>query len=324
MEFLQPRSLAEAIAAKAEHPAAVPIAGGTDVMVEINFDVRRPEALLDLNRVTELASWRRDDGLVRLGAGVTYARLIAELGHLLPGLAMAARTVGSPQIRNRGTVGGNLGAASPAGDCHPVLLAAGASVEAMSARGSRLIPAAGFFAGPKRNVLTADELITAVLVPVAPGPQQFAKIGTRNAMVIAVCAFALELRPPRATTSDNPVSEYPVSVGAGPGPGPGPVSTAGTVGTGIGSAGPVPLRAEAAEDFLAGALAETGLWRSAGRLPDHVAQRFGELVAAAARPIDDVRGTAAYRRHALSVLARRTLGWVWDSYRAEGGGPGCG
>jgi CO/xanthine dehydrogenase FAD-binding subunit len=317
MEFLQPGSLAEAVAAKAEHPAAVPIAGGTDVMVEINFDARRPAALLDLNRVTELASWRRADGLVRLGAGVTYARLIAELGGLLPGLAMAARTVGSPQIRNRGTVGGNLGAASPAGDCHPVLLAAGASVEATSVRGSRLIPAAAFFTGPKRNVLMADELITAVLVPVAPGPQQFAKIGTRNAMVIAVCAFALELRPPRATTSDNPVSEYPFP--------------AGTVGTGIGSAGPVPLRAEGAEDFLAGALAEANLWESAGRLPDHVTQRFGELVAAAARPIDDVRGTAAYRRHALSVLARRTLAWTWDSYRAGDdsyqagdGAAGCG
>jgi CO/xanthine dehydrogenase FAD-binding subunit len=297
MEFLQPRSLAEAIEAKAEHPAAVPIAGGTDVMVEINFDARRPEVLLDLNRVTELASWQRDDGLVRLGAGVTYARLIAELGDLLPGLAMAARTVGSPQIRNRGTVGGNLGAASPAGDCHPVLLAAGASVEATSVRGSRLIPAAAFFTGPKRNVLTADELITAVLVPVAPGPQQFAKVGTRNAMVIAVCAFALELRPPRATT--------------------------GAVGTGIGSAGPVPLRAGTAEDFLAGALAEAGLWRSAGRLPDHVAQRFGELVAAAARPHDDVRGTAADPQHALSVLARRTLAWAWESYRAKGG-PECG
>ena len=115
MEFLQPRSLAEAVAAKAEAPAAVPIAGGTDVMVEINFDARRPEALLDLNRVSELSSWERADGWIRLGAGVTYARLIAELGELLPGLAMAARTVGSPQIRNRGTVGGNLGAASPAG-----------------------------------------------------------------------------------------------------------------------------------------------------------------------------------------------------------------
>jgi CO/xanthine dehydrogenase FAD-binding subunit len=317
MEFLQPRSLAEAIEAKAEHPAAVPIAGGTDVMVEINFDARRPEALLDLNRVSELGSWERSDGQVRIGATVTYTRLIAELGDLLPGLALAARTIGSPQIRNRGTVGGNLGAASPAGDCHPVLLAADATVEATSTRGPRLIPAGEFFIGPKRNALAADELITAVLVPVSPGPQQFAKVGTRNAMVIAVCAFALELRPPRATppptprpaTSDNPVSDYLVAMG--------------TVGTGIGSAGPTPLRAEAAEEFLAGALGEAGLWQSAGPLPDQVTQRFGELVAAAARPIDDVRGTAAYRRHALSVLARRTLSWAWDSYRAEGGAPGC-
>ena len=218
MEFLQPGSLAEAIAAKAEHPAAVPIAGGTDVMVEINFDVRRPAALLDLNRVSELTAWQRGDGQVRLGAGVTYTRIIAELGDLLPGLAMAARTVGSPQIRNRGTVGGNLGAASPAGDCHPVLLAAGASVEATSARGSRLIPAAEFFTGPKRNVLAPDELITAVLIPVAPGPQQFAKIGTRNAMVIAVCAFALELRPPGAAQrrASAPASARPARHRCGP------------------------------------------------------------------------------------------------------------
>jgi CO/xanthine dehydrogenase FAD-binding subunit len=309
MEFLQPRSLAEAIAAKAERPGAVPVAGGTDVMVEINFDARRPEALLDLNRVAELASWQHSDGLVRLGAGVTYARVIAELGGLLPGLAMAARTVGSPQIRNRGTVGGNLGAASPAGDCHPVLLAAGATVEAASARGTRLIPAAEFFTGPKRSVLAPDELITAVLIPVAPGPQQFAKIGTRNAMVIAVCAFALELRPPLGG-----------SAGTGGSGGP----RASTVGTGIGSAGPTPLRATEAEEFLAGALAEAGLWETAGRLPDLVAQRFGELAAAAARPIDDVRGTAAYRRHALSVLARRTLAWAWDTYRTGDGAPGCG
>jgi CO/xanthine dehydrogenase FAD-binding subunit len=293
MDFLQPRSLADAITAKAEFPGALPIAGGTDVMVEINFDTRRPAALLDLNRVPELTSWQLRDGLVHLGAGVTYTRLIAELGGLLPGLAMAARTVGSPQIRNRGTVGGNLGAASPAGDCHPVLLAAGAAVEATSVRGSRMIPAAEFFTGPKRNALAADELITSVLMPAAAGPQQFAKIGTRNAMVIAVCAFALELRPP-------------------------------AVGTGIGSAGPTPLRAPAAEEFLAGALAESGLWESAAGLPDQVARRFGDLVAAAARPIDDVRGTAAYRRHALSVLARRTLGWAWDSYRAGEGAPRCG
>ena len=297
MDFLQPRSLADAIAAKAEVPGAVPIAGGTDVMVEINFDARRPEALLDLTRVTELTSWEQAGGQVRLGAGLTYARLITEVGGVAPGLALAARTIGSPQIRNRGTIGGNLGAASPAGDCHPVLLATGAVVEASSVRGTRLVPAAEFYLGPKRSALADDELITSVLVPLARGPQQFAKIGTRNAMVIAVCAFALDLRPPGA---------------AGPG-----------VGTGIGSAGPTPLRATAAEEFLAGALAEGGLWESAARLPAPVTARFGELVAQAARPIDDVRGTAAYRRHALSVLARRTLGWAWASFQSKGG-PRCG
>jgi CO/xanthine dehydrogenase FAD-binding subunit len=303
MEFLQPGSLAEAVEAKAEFPAAVPIAGGTDVMVEINFDTRRPEALLDLNRVAELTAWERRDGLVRLGAGVTYTRVITELGGLMPGLAMAARTVGSPQIRNRGTVGGNLGAASPAGDCHPVLLATEAAVEVTSVRGARQIPAGEFFLGPKRNALAADELITSVLVPVARGPQQFAKVGTRNAMVIAVCAFALELRPP----------------GVGPAtPTAGTAGNAGTVGTGIGSAGPTPLRAGAAEEFLAGALAEGGLWESAAALPEPVLRRFGELVSAAARPIDDVRGTAGYRRHALAVLARRTLAWAWDEYRRDG------
>jgi len=287
MEFLQPRSLPEALAMKAEHPAAMPIAGGTDVMVEINFDARRPDALLDLNQVTELARWAADGGLLRIGACVTYARLIGELGGALPSLAMAARTVGSPQIRNRGTIGGNLGAASPAGDCHPVLLACGAVVEAASsARGTRQIPTAQFFTGPKRNALAADELITAVLIRPAAGPQQFAKIGTRNAMVIAVCAFALDLRPPRPEAD-------------------------GSVGTGIGSAGPTPLRADEAEEFLAAEL--SGRWTAPGPLPEPLTRRFGQLVAAAARPIDDVRGTAAYRRHALSVLARRTLSWTWNA-----------
>jgi CO/xanthine dehydrogenase FAD-binding subunit len=262
-------------------------------MVELNFGIRRPEALLDLNRVGELAGVGHEDGMVRLGACVSYARIIGELGVPLPGLALAARTVGSPQIRNRGTVGGNLGAASPAGDMHPVLLACGALVEAASVRGSRLIPAAEFYTGPKRSVLAPDELITAVRIAPAVAAQQFAKIGTRNAMVIAVCSFALCLWPDGR-------------------PGGG-----GRAGTGIGSAGPVPLVAAEAERFLDGELASAGLWESRGTLPDAVARRFGELVAGAAQPIDDVRGTAAYRRHALAVLARRTLGWAWDAYRKE-------
>jgi CO/xanthine dehydrogenase FAD-binding subunit len=278
MQFLQPSSWYEALAAKAAHPDAVPIAGGTDVMVDLNFDRSRPAVLLDLTRVGALTDWGTDGDLLRIGAGVTYRRLIDELAGRVPGLALAARTVGSPQIRNRGTVGGNLGSASPAGDAHPALLAAGALVELASARGTRRVPAAEFFVGPKRSVKTRDELIAAFLVPAVPGAEQFAKVGTRNAMVIAVCSFALSLQPETRT-----------------------------VGTGIGSAGPTPLRATEAADFLAASLP----WESRGPVPAAVSNRFGDLVGAAARPIDDVRGSADYRRHALAVLARRTLGWAW-------------
>ncbi|MDP9240825.1 MAG: FAD binding domain-containing protein, partial [Actinomycetota bacterium] len=191
MEFFQPATWAEALEVKAAHPDAMPIQGGTDVMVGMNFDHFRPAALIDLNRVGELAEWTTDGGVIRLGAGVTYARIITELAEELPGLAMASRTVGSPQIRNRGTVGGNLGAASPAGDAHPPLLAAWAVVEVASeARGVRQIPAHEFYTGVKRNALARDELIAAVVITPPSGPQQFCKIGTRNAMVISVAAFS--------------------------------------------------------------------------------------------------------------------------------------
>jgi CO/xanthine dehydrogenase FAD-binding subunit len=291
MEFLRPASWEEALAAKAEHPDAVPIAGGTDVMVELNFGRRRPERLLDLGRVAELHEWETGPGSVRLGAAVPYARIMEHLRAQLPGLAMAARTVGSPQIRNRGSVGGNLGAASPAGDSHPPLLAAGAEVEAVSVRGTRSIPVEEFYTGVKRNALAPDELIRAVHVARAGGPQQFSKAGTRNAMVIAVCAFALALHP-----------------------------AARTVRTGIGSAAPTPVRARRAEDFLNGALAEERLWDSRRAIPPSVAEHFARLCADSCAPIDDVRGTAAYRRHAVAVMARRTLAWAWEEHRA---GPGA-
>jgi CO/xanthine dehydrogenase FAD-binding subunit len=290
VDFLQPTSWDEALAAKAERPDAVPIAGGTDVMVELNFDARRPAVLLDLTRVADLALWSAEGGIVRLGAGVSYTRVITELGDRLPGLAMAARTVGSPQIRNRGTVGGNLGAASPAGDSHPPLLAAGAEIEVASVRGVRTIPAGDFYTGVKRHALADDELIAAILIPQAAGPQQFSKIGTRNAMVIAVASFCISLN-----------------------------AAARTVGTGIGSAAPTPRRALDAELFIAGALAEEGLWESRADLPEAVVSEFGEKVRAAASPVDDVRGTAAYRLHGLAVMARRTLTWAWNAYQAQGG-----
>jgi CO/xanthine dehydrogenase FAD-binding subunit len=286
VDLVQPTTWADALAAKAADPGLLPIAGGTDVMVEMNFDRRRPVGLLDLTRVGELDAWTVSDGIVALGAGVTYAEVIADLADLLPGLAIASRTVGSPQIRNRGTVGGNLGSASPAGDAHPPLLAARAVVEVESVRGRRRVPSGEFFTGVKRSVLEPDELIRSVLIPVATGPEQFSKIGTRNAMVIAVASFGLRIDP-----------------------------VARTVGTGIGSAAPTPRVATGAEQFLAGELEAAGTWESRGPVPEPVARRFGELVASAADPIDDVRGRAAYRRHALGVMARRTLAWAWDEYR---------
>ncbi|MFD3919520.1 FAD binding domain-containing protein [Streptomyces sp. NPDC058595] len=289
MDFLRPAGWEEALAAKAEHPTAVPIAGGTDVMVEINFDHRRPEYLMDLGRIGELSEWTVGEEHVRLGASVPYTRIMENLRTELPGLALASHTVGSPQIRNRGSVGGNLGAASPAGDAHPALLAAGAEVEVESVRGVRRIPVEEFYTGVKRNALAPDELIRSVLIKKASGPQQFSKVGTRNAMVIAVCAFGIALHPDTRTVK-----------------------------TGIGSAAPTPLRARAAEDFLNAALEEGGFWENGKVITPSVAKQFADLASGACNPIDDVRGTAKYRRHAVGIMARRTLGWTWEQYRAAG------
>ena len=258
MDVLTPRSLDEALALGAEHPSAVPIQGGTDVMVELNFDRARPEALLNLNEVAELRGWSRKNGTLRLGAGLTYAEAMeGALAEALPALAEASRTVGSPQIRNRGTIGGNLGTASPAGDALPPLLVEGARVELASARGVRELPLHEFLLGVKRNALADDELIVAVLVEPSGQPQTFMKIGPRNAMVIAVCSLAL--------VADRERGELRAAFGsAAPG---------------------VPLVSASLEDAAA----------------------FPEQVAEAASPIDDVRGTAAYRRHALRVLTQRAL-----------------
>ena len=287
MEFLRPTSWSEALQMKAADPESIPIAGGTDVMVEINYDHRRPRSLMDLTRVEEIRTWGRQGSMVTIGSGLTYTRVINEIGAALPALTMASRTVGSPQIRNRGTVGGNLGAASPAGDTHPALLAGDAVVEIESVRGARSVSVDDFYVGVKKNCLEPDELIRSIVMDAAAGPAYFAKVGTRNAMVIAVCSFSLGLHPDSRR-----------------------------VRTGIGSAAPTPRRARAAEDFLQTEL--TDLWESRADLPESLVKEFGKKAGAGASPIDDVRGTARYRVHSLEVLARRTLGWAWADYqRAE-------
>lgn len=286
MDFLHPESWEHALQLKADRPEAHPIQGGTDVMVELNFDVHRPTAILDLNPCRDVFKVEEQaDGRIRLGSGVPFVKIINRYSDRLPGLAQASRTVGSPQIRNRGTVGGNLGGASPAGDAHPALLATNAVVEVESAaRGTRMIDIDDFYVWVKKNSLEPDELIRAIWLDPATGPQYFSKVGTRNAMVIAVCSFSVALH-----------------------------SDTRTVGAGIGSAGPTPIRPVEAQDFLAANLD----WDNGGKLNDDLAHEFGRLVGAAAKPIDDVRGTADYRRHALSVMARRTLGWAWNDYTAE-------
>jgi CO/xanthine dehydrogenase FAD-binding subunit len=258
MDVLTPRTLDEALGLKAEHPDAVPIEGGTDVMVELNFDRARPTTILNLNEVAELKGWSRENGTLRLGASLTYTEAMeAPLRDELPALAEASRTVGSPQIRNRGTLGGNLGTTSPAGDALPPLLVEGAEVELASRRGVRRLPLSDFVVGPKRNALEPDELILSVVLRPSGARQTFMKVGPRNAMVIAVCSLAL--------VADRERGELRAS---------------------FGSAGPVPGLVVA---------------------PIDQRERFPELVAEAASPIDDVRGTAAYRRHALGVLTKRAL-----------------
>jgi CO/xanthine dehydrogenase FAD-binding subunit len=258
MEVLTPRTLDEALRMKADRPEAVPIQGGTDLMVALNFDATRPDAILNLNEVAELRGFARENGTLRLGAGLTYTELMdGALAGELPALAEASRTVGSPQIRNRGTIGGNLGTASPAGDALPPLLVESAELELASVRGTRRLPLPEFLLGPKKNALAEDELVVAAVLEPSSQPQTFMKVGPRNAMVIAVCSLAL--------SADREREEVRAAYG---------------------SAGPVPALVKA---------------------PLSEADAFPEQVAAASSPIDDVRGTAGYRRHALKVLTARAL-----------------
>jgi CO/xanthine dehydrogenase FAD-binding subunit len=271
-------SLADAVEALAAAPESVLLAGGTDLMVEVNAGHRRTESVVALNRVAELRSWLETsaDGVpvLRLGSGVTYAQLeVGEPARLAPALAQAGRTVGSPQIRNAATVGGNLATCSPAGDGLPVLAALQATVTLRGARGVRTLPVAEFMVGVKRTAIESGELIEHIDVPIVDGWQGYSKVGVRNAMVIAVASAALVV--------DRPAREVRVA---------------------LGSVGPTVLRCPAAEAWVSERLSWDGATHDAA-----LAVEFGERVAAEARPIDDHRSSAAYRRHAIGVMARRQL-----------------
>ncbi len=277
-----PTTVEEVTRLLAEFPDAVLLAGGTDMMVEINDGRLRPAGVVvALDAVAQLRSWRHEpaSGTLVIGAGVTYTELLRDPPAMLaPALAEASRTVGSPQIRNAGTLGGNLATCSPAGDGLPVLAALDATVTLASAAGRRELPVTEFMVGVKRTAREPGELITEITVPVVDGWQGYAKVGVRNAMVIAVATACLV------------------------------VDRAGrTVRLALGSVGPTILRCPDAESSLAEAID----WETMTAEPDALS-RFGELASAASRPITDHRSTAEYRRHAVGVLsarlARRAVG----------------
>jgi CO/xanthine dehydrogenase FAD-binding subunit len=288
VDVFLPTSLEEALEILADRPEAMPIAGGTDLMVALNFRRVRPAAAIDLTRVPELQELHRDDDEVFLGAGVTYSRIVREL-RAVPTLVQASRTVGSPQIRARGTVGGNLGTGSPAGDALPVLAAHDADIELVAAGGRRRSLSWGeFLVGPKRTARAPDELILGARWRPIEGPGSFSKVGTRNAMVIAVASLCLQVDPDTRS-----------------------------VRVALGSVAPTVVRAPEAEASAAQILADAGAWDDpTAEIDDDAARGFADLVARAATPIDDVRGSAAYRRHAVSVMARRALTWATNGQAA--------
>jgi CO/xanthine dehydrogenase FAD-binding subunit len=274
-----------------EHPTAMLLAGGTDAMVEINDGrLRPPTTVIAVDRIAELRSWRHDppNGSLRLGAAVTWTELADRpVAALVPALAEAARTVGSPQIRNAGTLGGNLATCSPAGDGLAVLAALDATVELVSRAGVRTVPVSEFMVGVKRTDLRDGEVIAAVTVPVVDGWQGYAKVGVRNAMVIAVAGACVVLDPSRRA-----------------------------VAVALGSVGPTVLRCPDAEAHLAASVD----WDEP-RCDDAALARFAELVADRAQPITDHRSTAEYRRRAVAVLARRLAARGLDRLRTARGEP---
>ena len=276
MSIAVPTSLDDALSRLAADPTAHVLAGGTDLMVEVNMGHRRPSAILAIDRVPELKGWHHDAtaGTVTMGAALTYAEMAdPSFARLLPALTEAARTVGSPQIRNAGTIGGNLGTASPAGDGLPVLSALDATVELASVRGRRTLSIHDYLVGVKRTAREPDELVVAVTVPVLDGWQGYAKVGVRNAMVIATASVAL------VTDTD-----------------------ARNIRMALGSVGPVILRCPELEALVA---AEADF--DAAALSSSVVERCRALASQTARPITDHRSTAEYRRHAVGVLASRML-----------------
>ena len=271
-DYLRPTSLDEALAALATRPWTM-LAGGTDVYPA---NVGRPirEDILDVTALPELRTITVADGVVRIPALATWTDVVrADLPPAFDGLKAAARSIGGVQIQNRGTVSGNLCNASPAADGLPNLMALGARVELAAADGRREIPVGEFVIGNRRTIRRPDELVTAILAPEpsATARSTFLKLGSRAYLVISIASVAAVID----VGSDGQVARARIVVGA---------------------CSEVPARIEAAEARLIGAPASPSL---AARI---VADDLAVL-----SPIDDVRGTAAYRRDVALTLVRRAI-----------------
>src|SRR3954468_2881230 len=275
-----PRTLTEAFAILATGVHR-PIAGGTDVMVQITGEIGPPpERMIDLSRLDELRGIGLDRGDLRLGALTTYTdiRRSALCREHLPALVEAAATIGAAQIQNRGTIGGNVANASPAGDTLPVLLATDATIVVAGPRGERRIVATEFWTGYRKTALEAGELVTAVRIPLVAGREvRFRKIGTRRAQAISKVVMALAWRDSRETGWSD-------------------------VRLGLGSVAERPIRASETEAVLEGAAPTPA-----------TAEQAARTLAAEIEPIDDVRSTAEYRRvvaaRVLHRLIRDAGGW---------------
>jgi CO/xanthine dehydrogenase FAD-binding subunit len=275
-----PRHLFEAYELLAAGPTR-PIAGGTDIMVAITGELGPiPERMLDLSRIDDLQGISLEASALVLGARTTYTeiRRSALCREHLPALVEAAATIGAAQIQNRGTLGGNIANASPAGDTLPILLAADAVILVGGQRGEREIPAAEFFVEYRKTALAPDELILQVRLPLPRGRElRFRKVGTRRAQAISKVVMALAWR----------------DLG---GPGWSDVRVA------LGSVAATPIRARATEAVLDGA-----------RPTPQVADLAAETLAGELEPIDDVRSTADYRRAVSARILHRLLrdagGW---------------
>ena len=276
MTVIVAKELTTALTALREHGDARLIQGGTDLMVEINFNHVKPTTMISLRDIESLRTIRRDQpGILSIGSGVPYSIIEGEpVLSEIPALAQAARTVGSPQIRAAGSLGGNLGTCSPAGDTLPVMFALDAMIHLSTVDSSRVVSIHDFMTGVKRSVRQHDEIITTIDFPIINGWQGYSKVGVRNAMVISVASACL--------VADHENADVRIA---------------------LGSVGPTIIRCRAAEAWLKSTLDLST--REAISLD--VANEFGRRAAEESSPIDDHRSTAQYRRHAISVLASRLL-----------------